>query len=129
MAAAQHINGTNEQNLRNPPALARTATYLVGGGGNSPPLFLDHLSTADVGDASLDDGDKVQHSRCEIYGGSRKGAKTFQEDSYFHYSTANNKCIIGGVMDGHGMFAQLLIVLCVIVANGLLFTVQAVTTV
>lgn len=39
-----------------------------------------------------------------IFGGARKGAKTYQEDSYFSFSSANNKVIIGGVLDGHGGF-------------------------
>lgn len=111
-----HNNTTEDQSyttqsLTGLPQLARTATYLVGGGGgDSPPLFLDHLTTNDIADDVLLDSNtnenqsnnKPQYSKCEIYGGSRKGAKTFQEDSYFSYTTSNNKCIVGGVMDGHG---------------------------
>lgn len=37
-----------------------------------------------------------------IYGGSRKGAKQWQEDSYLNFISSNGKVIVGGVMDGHG---------------------------
>lgn len=36
------------------------------------------------------------------YGVSRKGAKQWQEDSFFYMTSTSGTVLIGGVFDGHG---------------------------
>ena len=38
----------------------------------------------------------------EQFGGARKGAKQWQEDSFCHFISATGRVYIGGVFDGHG---------------------------
>jgi serine/threonine protein phosphatase PrpC len=41
-------------------------------------------------------------------GGSRKGAKQWQEDSFMHFTSAKAKVVVGGIFDGHGGYNGLL---------------------
>lgn len=41
-------------------------------------------------------------TRPVVYGGSKQGAKSFQEDSFFSWSSPSGRVTIGAVFDGHG---------------------------
>lgn len=42
------------------------------------------------------------HSSGEQFGGTRKGGKQFNEDSFFYFTSATGRCYVGGIYDGHG---------------------------
>jgi len=51
-----------------------------------------------------DDAQNIQ----KVFGGCRKGAKQWQEDSFFRYVSPNGLVWVGGVWDGHGGYNGLL---------------------
>lgn len=53
-------------------------------------------------------GNNVNSSNCYISGFSKQGAKAWQEDSYFTFTSDDNRVFVGGVFDGHGGFNGLL---------------------
>jgi len=49
-----------------------------------------------------DSTDDYIYPQMEFYAGSKKGAKPWQEDSFFVFASPRNKVFVGGVLDGHG---------------------------
>jgi serine/threonine protein phosphatase PrpC len=90
--------------LNNPAAHNSNSTPSSTNSHDSKQYSDSSVLPVDSFDANYDWNDNLPY----IYGGSRKGAKQWQEDSFFSYISKNHQVYIAGVFDGHGGFNGLL---------------------
>mgnify|MGYP001091700214 CR=1 FL=1 len=95
-----HMDRT--RTLADPDGLKDIAHKLNPSAALQQSLSSSNGSAATAGSAGSQQQSEAKLPVSELFGGARKGAKQWQEDSYFHYASPNHRVYIGAVFDGHG---------------------------